>query len=460
MNTATETEGVTYFPSGSNHPGEILGFADAGMNVGATIVSLRLNALAILGALAGSATKVFMDSGAFSEVDFPNGVPTIVAEIADADWTARLDRFEELAEVLGANLYAVAPDCVAHQTETLARLERYAPRVRRLRELGANVLVAHQKGELSLVDFNRKAAELLGFDDFVVAVPMMKDETSLDELGELLSTVRPAAVHFLGLGPKSPRFDATVEAARAASPSTAILCDSVAITSLVGRTNGVGGGPRPLTAASDAALEAVRDELWTEGVEGELDYSDSILEDVNEWLVTRAGRKSFLDRVAAFRTVTRSDRRAFYADPYGWLTAEDEDGDAPADNDWTLALLDELYAAAAEKRTVTLRKRTAVAAVFTGSELAALNTAAEAPQGAQDAPKAEAATSDLSELRAAYKAAQDAALEAGVARRAFNARVAARLEADGVAAPAPADFLAAAEAELEELLEAARSAAC
>lgn len=448
---------IHYFPSGSNHPGEILGFADAGMNVGATIVTLRLNAAAVLASLAGLLVKVFLDSGAFSEVTFPAGVPTITSPITDEDWTARLDATEELAEALGSQLYAVAPDCVAHQAETLERLARYADRVRTIRAHGANILVAHQKGELSLVDFNRRAAEILGFSDFVVAVPMMKDETSLDELAELLGTVRPVAVHFLGIGPKSPRFAAVVEAARNASPSTVIYCDSVAITSLVGRNNGPNGGPRALTAASDAALETVRVESWGEGVEGELDYSDSVLENVNEWLVTRAGRKSFLDAVAAFRTVTNADRRAFYADPYAWLTDEDEDGDSPIDCDWVAAELDALYAAAAEKRTVTFRKRTAVASVFTGSELAAVNAAALAAHAPQDASDAAAGTEDLSELRAAYKAAQDAALEAGLARRAFNARAAAELEAAGVDSPSPADWLRAADLVLAAALSSSSS---
>lgn len=448
MNGTAKADAVTYFPSGSNHPGEILGFADAGMNVGATIVELRLNAAEVLAGLAGSGTKVFMDSGAFSEVTFPAGVPTITSPISDEDFAARLDAVEELARSLGSQLYAVAPDCVAHQAETLDRLARFADRVRTIRALGANVLVAHQKGALSLVDFNRRAAEILGFSDFVVAVPMMKDETSAEELAELLSTVRPAAVHLLGLGPKSPRFETAVAAVRSASPSTAVFCDSVAITSLVGRTNGPGGGPRALTAASDAALETVREELWGEGVEGELDYSDSIVDNVDEWLVTRAARKELLDRVAAFRTVSRSDRAVCYASPSAWLTGEDEDGDAPIDCDWVVSILDELYAAAAEKRTVTWRKRTALRAVFSPA-------AAPAAQDVAQVAEVEADAQDVEELRGAYRAAQDAAVALGWTRTDFN--TAAR-EAAG-SRPAPADWVAAAELVLEAVAGAARRTA-
>jgi len=57
----------TYFPSGTNNPGEIEGFAVAGLNVGATVSELRGGADSTLRRLAGTETLVFLDSGAYSD---------------------------------------------------------------------------------------------------------------------------------------------------------------------------------------------------------------------------------------------------------------------------------------------------------------------------------------------------------------------------------------------------------
>lgn len=343
--------GVTYFASGTNAGAEILGFADCGINVGVAVHELRAGALEALESLAGSGIKVFADSGAFSEIGFGPSGPFVEAPISPAEWDRRLGVYERLARALGPALHVVAPDMVAFQAETLGRLERYAPRVRAIAELGAIVLVPCQKGALSLADFHARAAAILGID-FVPAIPMKKDATSTADLVAFLAAVRPSRVHLLGLGPRSPRFAEVIAATRAASPATEVLCDSVVITALVGRSNGAGGGPRALTAAQDAALKIVTDRLFAEGVDG-LDYTDFAAEP-GVWLAP-AGLRRFADELG----LEGSDRAAAIADLDGWLQADDRYLDPRVE-----LALDALWAEHAHKASTAWRKREAIRAVF------------------------------------------------------------------------------------------------
>lgn len=250
-------DGVTYFNSGSNHAGEIRGLALTGNDVGICAAEVGEEALAELELYAGGMLNVFVDSGAFSEVGFPGGRPTIVAPISEAEWAERLAMYKRLGRALRSQLWPVAPDCVAHQAETLARLKRWAPEIRELAALGCNVIVPVQKGELSMVEFSYAAERILGRGPWVWGIPMKKDATTLAELEHFASSLHtgsPSRVHLLGLGRKSPRFVEAISAVRLVSPLTGISCDSVRITALVGRTNGPGGKPRALTAARDAVL--------------------------------------------------------------------------------------------------------------------------------------------------------------------------------------------------------------
>jgi hypothetical protein len=376
--------GHTYFASGTNHPGDLLGFVDAGIHVGATLGKLLVGdrtvagALETLAAFAGLFVKVFIDSGAFSEVEFPGGVPTIVAPISDADWNEKLDTYDELAAALGDQLYCVAPDCVAHQDETLARLERYAGRVRSLRAAGANVLVAHQKGALSLTDFHARVVEILGFDDFVVAVPMAKDATSPAELNQLVADVQPARVHLLGVGPRArgSKFQAAVEAVRSACPTTEIFCDSVALSGLVGRSSGPDGGPRAHTLNVDAAYESCHEALYADCCDGSWDYTE-VGHTPSVWMLA-SDVNNFVN--ALVPASDRAERRRAKADVDAWLAedlwADDEDCDDEFlrwEHPEVATLLDAAWAKRVLAggtwiKSTTWRKRTATRATFSAPE--------------------------------------------------------------------------------------------
>ena len=347
---------VTYFASGSNHPGEILGFDDAGIDVGVAVNELRGNALDVLCSLAGTGRKVFVDSGAFGEIRFGAQGPYVHKAITAAEWTARLDAYETLSRALGSQVYVVAPDKVAFQAETLERLETYAWRIRKLRSLGANIIVPHQKGALSLSEFRAEAIEILGFSDFVVGIPAKKDATSTEDILALLVECQDIErIHLLGLGAKSRKFETTIAAMRAVAPGVEIFCDSVLITSLVGRTNGRGGGARPLTQAHDEALAQVNAAMFHDGA-GSCDYTDAIGEP--SCFLSHAGLCRFARAmVAAGVAQAMAD---VTADVDEWLQCDDNYLHPLVELE-----LDALWANyLVAKGSVTWRKRTAISELF------------------------------------------------------------------------------------------------
>lgn len=255
-----ELAAAGYFASGLSDPGEVRGVTLAGYHVGISCSELRPRLLdEVEACVREHSVRVFVDSVAFSEVAVVDGALVTVRPLTAADWERRLAVYERLARSCGSNAYLVAPDKVGDQQETLARLERYAPRLRALRLVhgeawfGPQLIVPVQQGALSMADFASRACEALGLaeDDVVWGIPMKKGATPLPELGALARNCPPdAAFHLLGMGPSSPRFEGAVLSILAACPEARISCDAVRVTALVGRGEGT---PRALTAAQDAA---------------------------------------------------------------------------------------------------------------------------------------------------------------------------------------------------------------
>lgn len=241
---AAASRPVVYFASGSNRPADIRGFGAIGHAIGVAAPEVSPAAEA---ELVRSTVPVFVDSGAFSEVEFTAAGVVVVAPISDAEWRSRLALYKRLAVRMGARVHLVAPDRIGNQEETLARLARYAPELRELRALGARLLVPIQKGTKTQAAFVQDAIGVLGFDDFVHAIPSKKRATTLAELAAYVSEVRPSAVHLLGLGIRNSNAPAALAILAGVA---SVSLDSNMIAANVGRG---GRKPRPLTAARDAA---------------------------------------------------------------------------------------------------------------------------------------------------------------------------------------------------------------
>ena len=406
-----------YFASGSNHQGEIEGLSSIGFNVGVAAPEVKsAETIKALTDLAGTGVRVFVDSGAFGEVDFnfpnatarpkknrrskrqielgmvattpPGGLPypmrpigpLILEEITPAQWRIRLETYRVLAEALGEQVYLVAPDCVGHQDETLRRLRTYAAEVRELRKLGANIIVAMQKavtldarhldpdapsiplGRLSREALDARIESILGFDDFVRGMPMRNRTTTPGEVVAFLKA-RPhvTRIHLLGFGPAARDYVGTLKKLGAVRPDLDLTCDSVLLVAHRGKTNGPSGGPRRLTKAED---EYWYDELGPESFADDTgigDYTEAISE-VASWLY-RSAREQLADRWS----LDNVQRRAWLKDPESWLQRHYRD-DPERPKHYELpqiaADLDRAWADHNFREKVAQRKRTGIQRAF------------------------------------------------------------------------------------------------
>jgi hypothetical protein len=253
-----------HFASGVNDPGELRGLALSGRHFGITASLASESLLAELDLYTHGMQQCFVDSGAFSEVAFPeDGPPVVVKEITDEQWVTRLAIAERIAKTFGRRARVVAPDRVGCQMTTLARMARYGAQVAAIAARGAQIIVPVQKGSMPMSAFYARACQILNLAVAPIAgIPMKKDATSLEQLAELVESLPwfGARIHLLGLGPSATRgkirFRDVVALIKRIRPNATITSDSVTIRRLVGRSNGKGGSPRALTLAQDQARAA------------------------------------------------------------------------------------------------------------------------------------------------------------------------------------------------------------
>lgn len=239
---------AAYYASGSNRPAEIRGLGWAGADIGVVAGELSENALVELEALAGTDVAVFVDSGAFSEVDRDLRV---VKPIKHDQWCDILRVYERLSKALGSQLTVVAPDRVGSQGETLSRLRVYAERLYHIAKNGARVLVPQQRGELSLVDFSLEVDRVLAgyVPQWIPAMPCKKGATTPAAVAEFVKIRCPKHVHLLGVGIRNEL--AADYAAAFAGTETSYSMDSCWIAGKTGND-----GPwRKLTVARNAARD-------------------------------------------------------------------------------------------------------------------------------------------------------------------------------------------------------------
>jgi hypothetical protein len=330
---------VVHFASGSNQPGYIRGFGALRKPVGVAAAAIRKDKTGratgwvpvckrdcedALVEVARSGVPIFVDSGAFSEIDFGPQGPYDVLPIEHDEWLTRLALYERIVDRVGPEnahlVNIVAPDKVADQQTTLERMRTYGPIMRRLREKGASVLVPLQKAPpglgMTIAQFHDAARDALGFPErgWVAAIPMKKDATTPEDLEAYLSAKKPERIHLLGVGPTSQRAGEIAAAIRRGSPRTQVQGDSVLIRARVGRPK---SGPKPLTAAQDVmrqeALEYrfgdYPEEYRTREGAGLIGYTDAISEP-SAWL-SMPGRM----RIAKALNLTPDARLLWTSDP-------------------------------------------------------------------------------------------------------------------------------------------------
>lgn len=240
--------GLRHFVSGASALADLRGLSRFSVPLGVSLAELSPAAEAdLLRAACIPLQTVFIDSGAFSEVEIRGGRPVVVAPIDDATWRLRLAAALRIAEAYGARAMVVAPDRVGDQAETLARLRGYRPEIAAIARAGAAIVIPLQRGALSLATFDVAAGEAAGLTTFTRGITSNKDATPLVELEGYLAARRPGAVHLLGIGPRSPRLQSILDVFRRLSPATELSADSNMLAALVGHSNGRGGGPRTLT---------------------------------------------------------------------------------------------------------------------------------------------------------------------------------------------------------------------
>jgi hypothetical protein len=184
--------------------------------------------------------------------------------------------------------------------------------VKKLQAAGANVMMPLQKGKISMANFDRKVEGLFG-SDYIRAIPMKKDATTVEELEGFLKDRKPARVHLLGLGVKQEaKLKAIVDMAKRVSPGTKITADSVRITAAAGRG---GGRRRKLTASQDRARRRQRERAFAEHFEGG-DWTDEGHEP--EGWTSKADRQ----RIAKNAGLDAKQTKAFAKDPNAFLQTE------------------------------------------------------------------------------------------------------------------------------------------
>lgn len=248
-------DSVDYFMSGSNQPGEIAALAELGRNVGVAVPELYEPSLEQIAKHFGfGVIRLFVDSGAYSEVDLSeNKPPTWPRPITDAEWHRRMRMYVSLAQIVRQRGYFVAPDRVADQEVTVQRLRAYGAYIGYVAAYGCQVLVPVQRGRLPMAKLYELEREiLLGYGvppwQMYPAVPLRRAATPLPDLAVFARSLvceerawrdpatgrthheRPR-LHMLGRGVYSPEYRDTIAAVLDACPDVQITSDSVHIRS-------------------------------------------------------------------------------------------------------------------------------------------------------------------------------------------------------------------------------------
>lgn len=246
--TATETQKATEKPaaqiygSGANRPADFAAQKQAGVRSG---VEANQLSKPMIEEIAKSGTPVFVDSGAFGA--FKKG--------ETVDFGKIYDTYEEISGKAGKPVMRfVAPDVVGDQAATLKLQKEYAARTKKLIEQGQEALVPVQKGNLRPRQVVEQIRQVLGTDNFTVAVPANEAAFTENDLRDLMRA-RPKRIHLLGVAQNRKKLDKLTRVIRAFVSDAEISADGNLIRSVTDK-------------AFAAETKARKDEAATDGIAG------------------------------------------------------------------------------------------------------------------------------------------------------------------------------------------------
>lgn len=209
------TPAITYFMSGVHQEPVIEGLYSRDMNVGtnARIINLkqRLPLLRRMGKDQNYHGRIFVDSGAFGEIEFRKKNNQ---DFGDKEWKAIFDAYDKIVPLFPkGRVYIVAPDRIyfdgqtrSAEADTLARIKKYGKRVKALYDKGAKVIAAVQNSDWN-VGYKRlkKVMVSIGVPNFVVGfpvtvrnpIPLKEKKRMLDEVLRLNTDI--VDIHLLGI---------------------------------------------------------------------------------------------------------------------------------------------------------------------------------------------------------------------------------------------------------------------
>lgn len=261
--------------------------------------------------------KVFMDSGAFGEV---NADLSIKKEMTDKDWQKIFDRYEALAKVFGDRLTVMAPDRVGDQEVTMQRLEKYKNRIKKVASYGCKIMGAIQKNPTvpnSLYLFHERMNNFfqsIGIKHWVRGLPLNKSPVKISDVEYMIQNAEPFRyIHLLGKSPYAKDYNKW-EAMLSKYPQLDITCDASIFRRIVGE-----GKPltelereiRPILGGDFKRLEnSVLENLQREFDEG--DYVDFSGFQYSDWFDHDVVKEALVESL-------KSNPRKTVPMPRSWL---------------------------------------------------------------------------------------------------------------------------------------------
>jgi hypothetical protein len=180
-------------------------------------------------------TRIFVDSGAFSEFKrslkasarpksiicdlFSDETDKLLANCQTVDFSRVWHRYESIKATIAYFLNGdssidgsatpdnpdyprplfVMPDVVGDQRASIALVERHRSWILEEIEQGHSIpIIPIQVGDLALAQAFARVVEILGLDTFVIGLPSNEKAITPDQLRDFVQEVRPKRIHFLG----------------------------------------------------------------------------------------------------------------------------------------------------------------------------------------------------------------------------------------------------------------------